>query len=145
MLDGMIKTDLKVITADKGAVMHGMRSFDEGFIEFGEIYFSTVEVGAIKAWKLHQRMTLNLIVPVGEVLLYFFDTRKESNTYNKEYKILMSQDPYFRITVPPRVWFGFKGIGEGLNLICNVADMVFDSTEILRKEVNEIDVDWSSE
>ena len=24
------------------------------------------------------------------------------------------------------IWFGFKGIGEGLNLICNVSDIVHD-------------------
>jgi dTDP-4-dehydrorhamnose 3,5-epimerase len=145
MLDGMIKTGLKIITADKGSVMHGMKNIDNGFIDFGEIYFSTVEWGVIKAWKLHQQMTLNLIVPVGKVLFCFLDVRKGSNTYNKIDKILMSQDPYFRLTVPPGIWFGFKGVGDGLNLICNVADMVYSSREMLRKEENEIDIEWSSE
>ena len=49
MLEGMLKTDLNVITSENGAVMHGMKNIDNGFVDFGEVYFSTVEQGAIKA------------------------------------------------------------------------------------------------
>ena len=140
---GMIKTDLKIITSQRGNVMHAIKKSDPGLKKFGELYFSTVKKDAIKAWKLHQKMTLNIIVPVGKVLFCFCDMRKKSNTYNKIYKIEMGQNPYFRLTIPPDIWFGFKGLDNGLNIICNLADLVYNPSEVLRKKPNEIKMNWN--
>ena len=141
MLAGMIKTDLNIIEADSGSVYHGIKNTDTGFTEFGEVYFSSVKKNKTKAWKLHKEMTLNLFVPIGSVQFCFIDSREKSKTYNENYGIILSQNPYFRLTVPPGLWFGFRGISEGLNFICNVADIPHDPNEVLRKELNEIE--WS--
>lgn len=143
MLHGMEKTRLKIIGSELGTVMHGLKNNDIGFRGFGEVYFSTIRHGVIKAWKLHKRMTLNLIVPVGEVLFCFLDLRKGSMTFNKQFKIVLSQDSYFRLTVPPGIWFGFKGFSEGLNLVANIADIPHDPNEVERKDLKEIETDWS--
>jgi len=145
MLDGMQKTDLKIIAAESGSIMHGIKKGDIGFVDFSEIYFSTIKKDAIKAWKFHKKMTLNLLVPVGKVLFCFFDTREKSITYNNLFKIVLSQNPYFRLTVPPRIWFGFKGLSSGLNMISNVSNIIHDPEEIVRKEVDEIQIDWRME
>ena len=137
----MIKTDLNIIEADSGSVYHGVKNTDTGFTEFGEVYFSSVKKDKTKAWKLHKEMTLNLFVPIGSVQFYFVDGREKSKTYNKKFGIILSQNPYIRLTVPPGLWFGFRGISEGLNFICNVADIPHDPNEVLRKELNEIE--WS--
>ena len=139
----MIKTDLNIIEADSGSVYHGLKNADKGFKEFGEVYFSSVKKDKIKAWKLHKKMTLNLIVPVGAVQFFFVDAREQSYTFNKTFKIILSQNPYCRLTVPPEIWFGFKGISDGLNLICNVADIPHDPDEVVRKKINEIEMNWS--
>ena len=141
MLAGMIKTDLNIIEADSGSVYHGIKNTDTGFTEFGEVYFSSVKKNKTKAWKLHKEMTLNLFVPIGSVQFCFVDGRKKSKTYNEKFGIILSQNPYLRLTVPPGLWFGFRGISEGLNFICNVADIPHDPDEVLRKELNEIE--WS--
>ena len=83
MLEGMIKTRLKIFRDELGSVMHGIRHSDVGYEKFGEVYFSTVNKESIKAWKLHKKMTLNLLVPVGEVLFGFYDLRKQSSTFKK--------------------------------------------------------------
>jgi dTDP-4-dehydrorhamnose 3,5-epimerase len=142
MLEGMIKTPLKILEAETGSVLHALKKREPGFKEFGEVYFSTVKQFNVKAWKLHKRMTLNFIVPSGEVLFAFQDVREKSSTKNKTFKIVLSQKPYFRLTVPPGIWFGFKGLSKGLNLVCNVADIAHDPEEVLRKEVSEILLDW---
>ena len=141
MLVGMIKTDLNIIEADSGSVYHGVKKTDTGFTEFGEVYFSSVKKDKTKAWKLHKEMTLNLFVPIGSVQFCFIDSREKSKTYNEKFGIILSQNPYIRLTVPPGLWFGFRGISEGLNFICNVADIPHDPDEVLRKELNEIE--WS--
>ena len=145
MLSGMIKTDLNILEAESGSVYHCLKNTDKGFKEFGEVYFSSVKKDTIKAWKRHKKMTLNLIVPVGDVQFCFIDLREQSNTFNKTFKIILSQNPYCRLTVPPGIWFGFKGISDGLNLICNVANIPHDPDEMVRKKINEIEMDWSME
>ena len=43
--------------------MHGIKKNDTGYVGFGEVYFSYINPKAVKAWKKHNRMTLNLVVP----------------------------------------------------------------------------------
>jgi len=143
MLKGMKKKKLTIIKSNDGSVMHALKKNEDEFISFGEAYFSTVNYNSIKAWKLHTKMTLNLVVPRGEVLFYFLDNRKDSKSYNKFERIILSEHNYFRLTVPPDIWFGFKGLSKDLNLILNIADIIHDPNEVIRKNPSEIDVDWS--
>ena len=63
-----------------------------------------IEMGAVKAWKQHRRMTLNLVVPVGNVRFVFL---ADEGKAQREETIGVSN--YVRLTVPPGVWFGFQG------------------------------------
>ena len=76
-LDNILVIPLKQIPTDGGNVMHALKKSDTGFNDFGEVYFSWIEHGVIKAWKYHQRMTLNLIVPVGGVNFVFHLTNEK--------------------------------------------------------------------
>tara|TARA_B100000242_G_C43031312_1_gene480494 strand:+ start:123 stop:563 length:441 start_codon:yes stop_codon:yes gene_type:complete len=143
MANPILKTDLKIINAEEGSVFHFIKNSDIGFKNFGEVYFSNVEKDCIKAWKMHKEMTLNLVVPVGRVLFHFIDGRKDSEECNKLHSVVLSQDPYFRLTVPPKFWFGFKGLANGLNLISNQADLVHDPEEVERKPIDAFDVNWN--
>jgi len=62
---------LSRINTEGGDVLHGMKWIDAGYAGFGEAYFSWVVKGAVKAWKRHTRMTMNLVVPVGSVRFVF--------------------------------------------------------------------------
>ena len=143
MANPILKTDLEIINAEEGSVFHFIKNTDVGFKNFGEVYFSNVEKDCIKAWKMHKEMTLNLVVPVGRVLFHFIDGRKDSEEFNKLHSVVLSQDPYFRLTVPPMFWFGFKGLANGLNLISNQADLVHDPEEVARKPIDAFDVNWN--
>ena len=141
MIDGIIETQLKVIPSEDGNVVHGIRSTDKSFVGFEEAYFSFINQGHIKAWKCHQKMTLNLMVPVGKVKFVFIDNRKESSSFKQTQTFNLSQNPYTRLTVPPYIWFGFKGLARQ-NLILNITNVIHDQKEVLRKNLNEIDFDW---
>ena len=144
MIDGITFTALDKIESDAGSVLHFIKNDDPGYIGFGEVYFSTVKKGAIKAWKMHKLMTLNLVVPVGEVLFVFVDQRKKSKTNGEIYKVRLSSNPYRRMTVPPGIWFGFMGLSSELNLLSNQADIVHDPQEVERKDLNAFQIDWSN-
>ena len=137
-IEGVILTPLKKIHHPKGDVFHGMKKSDEGFAGFGEAYFSWVNPGVIKAWKLHRRMTLNLVVPVGEVKFVFHELH--SGNFREE---LLGEIRYLRLTIPPRVWFGFQGCASAPSLLLNVSDIPHDREEVETKELNEFPFQWT--
>ena len=135
-VDDILITPLKRIQVAGGDVLHAMKRTDPGFADFGEAYFSMVELGALKAWKRHMRMTLNLVVPVGRVRFVFMD---EAGRFRD---VEIGEHHYARLTVPPRIWFGFRGLAAPWSLLLNVADIVHDPDEIERKQPQEIEFDW---
>jgi len=142
VIDGVLLTSLKKIGHPKGDILHGIKRSDPGFVEFGEAYFTKVKPGAIKGWNRHKKMTLNLIVPVGSVLFVVYDDRKESKTQGNFMSIEISQDNYQRLTIPPGVRLGFKGVGNDINLILDVADVEHDPDEVERVDLDQIEYNW---
>ena len=71
MLADILVSPLQQIETVGGDVWHTMKQTDVGYAGFGEAYFSWVASGAIKAWKRHTQMTMNLVVPVGQVRFVF--------------------------------------------------------------------------
>ena len=67
MIEGVEIIPLKRIQDERGMVMHMLKRTDPHFVEFGEIYFSVIHPGVIKAWHLHSRMTINYAVVVGNL------------------------------------------------------------------------------
>ena len=139
--DDILVTPLKRIPTVGGDVLHALKKTDAGFDGFGEIYFSWVEQGAIKAWKYHKRMTMNLVVPVGEVSFVFHLTNQKNNFRTEN----IGEERYVRLTVPPGIWFGFRGRGSGQSLLMNLADMAHDPDEILRETTSEFIYNWSTQ
>lgn len=141
-IDGVYLTILRIIYHPSGNVYHGLKKSDFGFIDFGEAYFSTIKYGEIKAWKKHLKMTLNLIVPVGKIKFVLFDDRYESKSKGNIFEVTLSLDNYKRLTIPPNIWVGFKGIGQNLNLLLNISDIEHDPNEIIRLEPSDLKYNW---
>jgi dTDP-4-dehydrorhamnose 3,5-epimerase len=140
MMSKLIITPLDVIGTDKGEVMHAMKNYDPGFSGFGEAYFSVINHNAIKAWKRHHEMTLNLVVPVGKIKFVLFDDRGgPSNSFQE---ITISRDNYCRLTVPPMIWVGFQGMDDNDSILLNIADINHNSSEVDKKSIDEINFDW---
>ena len=77
MIEGVKITNLKIISDERGKVMHMLRSDSSVFKKFGEIYFSTIYQNIVKGWHLHLKSTLNYVCIKGEVKLVLFDDRKK--------------------------------------------------------------------
>ena len=122
---------LKQINVEGGNVLHALKASEEEFYGFEEAYFSTIKINKIKAWKRHLRMTMNLIVPVGEVQFNFYNQEKKllSNT-------IIGERNYSRITVPPMTWFGFRGLASSTSYILNISNKFHDPSEVERKPLS---------
>ena len=137
LLDKIQVTPLQKISTPGGDVWHALKSTEESFRGFGEAYFSWVELNSIKAWKQHLRMTMNLVVPIGTVRFVFCDLLR--HTFREEQ---IGASNYSRITVPPKIWFGFQGMSEKPSLVLNVANLPHDPAEVERKMKEEIHFKW---
>ena len=145
MIDGVTITPLRQIHDERGKVMHMLRSTDPHFREFGEIYFSCVYSGVVKAWHVHDRMVLNYAVPVGKIKFVLYDDREGSPTRGEVQEIFMGPDHYCLVTVPPLVWNGFKGVGGEMAVVANCASIPHDPAEIRRLAPDDPSspYDWS--
>ena len=140
MIDGVIISPLKIVRIDQGDIFHGMKETDKGYSGFGEAYFSSINYGEIKGWKRHHEMTLNIIVPKGEIQFALFDDRNESNL--NKFDIIISNKNYYRLTVPPMVWLAFKGLDTSGSMLLNIANIVHNPSESDSVSINEIEFDW---
>lgn len=122
---------LKRIPLKDGDLLHALKSSESEFHGFKEAYFSCIKPNKIKAWKRHLRMTMNLIIPVGRV---------HFNFYNNDKTILVNtiigEENYARITVPPMIWFGFKGLSSETSYVLNISNELHDPLEIERKPLS---------
>ena len=140
-LADILVTPLLQIKTAGGDVLHAMKRADAGYAGFGEVYFSWISAGAIKAWKCHTRMTMNVVVPVGQVRFVF---RSIGADGADEFRIEeIGANRYARITVPPGIWFGFKGLYAQQSLVLNVASIAHDSNEVERLMLSDVNYDWN--
>ncbi len=128
---------LKKIEDSRGNVMHMLRCDSPFFTAFGEIYFSTINSGAVKAWKKHLKMTQCFAVPVGKVKLVVCDDRDNSSTKGEVWEIEFGEENYVLVKVPPLLWYGFQGISKTPSLIANCADIPHDPAEADRADSSD--------
>lgn len=145
MIDGVVIAPRAQIVDERGKIMHVLRADDPEFERFGEVYFSWVNPGAIKAWHLHTEMTLNYVCPAGLIKLVLFDAREGSPTKGELQEIFLGPESYRLVRVPPGVWNGFKGVSPQPSMVCNCATLAHRKDEILRMDPfsPEIPYDWA--
>ena len=137
LLEKIKVTPLKIIKLSSGNIMHALKKDELNNQIFGEAYFSKIKSGKVKAWKYHLKMTLNLVVPHGKVKFVFYSQKENI------FKVIeIGEKHYSRLTVPPKLWFGFKGISRFESIILNLTNITHDSKEILRCKKNEIKFNW---
>ena len=137
-MDGVDLTPLKQIHNPKGDLFHGMKKSDVGFNGFGEAYFSTINQDDIKGWKKHTVMTLNLIVPVGEIEFVVYDEH-----IKRFFTVKLSQNNYQRLTVKAGLWVAFRGCYKD-NLLLNLANIEHNPIEVLNIDLSAIDYQWNT-
>lgn len=144
MIDGVQVHPLKQIPDERGKIMHMLRADAGHFQQFGEIYFSCVYPGAIKAWHIHREMTLNYATIAGHIKLVLYDDREASPTRGELQELFIGESNYVLVTIPPLIWNGFKGVGEKMSVVANCSTIPHDPAEIERMDPfsPQIAYDW---
>lgn len=143
MINGVNLYPLRQISVPKGDLWHAFKSTDEGFVGFGEAYFTQIEAGQVKGWKRHNRYTLNLVVVHGAVKFVVYDGREGSETHGQFAEVVLSPDNnYQRLTVAPGLWMAFAGVGTGTAMLIDLIPEIHDPQESDKKELEEIKYDF---
>lgn len=137
-IGGVFLKKLNQIIDNRGALFHFISNEDPKFSGFGEAYISKTNPNVIKGWKMHHKMIQNFCVPQGRFLFTLFDYREDSATkgFLNQFTIDDSIN-YFRLTIPPNIWYSFKCISDTPGLIFNVTNIKHDPNEVELLPIDE--------
>lgn len=144
-IEGVGVVQLRRIPDERGTIYHMLRADDPHFIDFGEIYFTSVYPGVVKGWHRHREMTLNYACIFGRIKLVLYDDRPGSATVGTLQELFLGPDQYVLVTIPPGIWTGFKGMTEPQAIVANCCTHPHDParTERLDPFDNDIPYGWA--
>ena len=138
MIEGVKIIPLKTFSDERGKVMHMVKNTDSFFDKFGEVYFSTVLPGKIKAWNRRNMATRNYVVVEGNIKLVLYDGKEIQ-------EINMGEDNYCLVQIPPRVWSGFGAIGERTAIVADLTDLPYSPEDSEKADAFSLIDYWRNE
>jgi dTDP-4-dehydrorhamnose 3,5-epimerase len=144
-IEGVGIVQLRRIPDERGTIYHMLRADDPHFIDFGEIYFTSIYPGVVKGWHRHREMTLNYACIFGRIKLVLYDDRPGSATAGTLQELFLGPDQYVLVTIPPGIWTGFKGMTEPQAIVANCCTHPHDParTDRLDPFDNDIPYGWA--
>jgi dTDP-4-dehydrorhamnose 3,5-epimerase len=145
VVDGVQVVPLRRIPDERGTIYHMLKSTDPHFLQFGEIYFTTVYSGVVKAWHKHTDMTLNYACIFGRAKVALYDDREGSPTSGSVTEIFIGPDNYLLVSIPPGIWTGLKGMSDPYAIVANCCTHPHDPKRTTRVDPfeNDFPYDWA--
>jgi dTDP-4-dehydrorhamnose 3,5-epimerase len=147
MIDGVKVKQLKIIPDERGRLMEILRSDDEIFEKFGQVYMTTAYPGVVKAWHYHKMQDDHFSVVKGMLKLALYDGREGSATRGEVNEFFLGESNPILVKIPQGIYHGFKGIGTEETLVINVVTMPYNRLEPDEYRIdphdNDIPYDWS--
>ena len=138
---------LKVIPDERGRLMEMLRSDDDLFIQFGQLYMTTAYPGVVKGWHYHKKQIDNFVIVKGMVKVVLYDAREDSPTVGMVNEFFMGEHNPILLQIPNYVYHGFKCVGEREGIIINCPTERYDYKDPDEFRVhphdNDIPYDWS--
>ena len=138
---------LKAIPDERGRLMEILRSDDEIFQKFGQVYMTTTYPGVIKAWHYHKVQTDNIVVLKGMLKLALYDPREGSSTQGKVDEFFIGEHNPLLIQIPPQVYHGWKCVSQQEAIVVNCPTEPYnykDPDEYrLPFDTDQIPYDWA--
>lgn len=131
-LDQIKFTKLQIINVEGGNVFKIMKKSNHKEFSFKEAYFSSIDFNFVKGWKMQSKMQSNICVPIGKVKFTFV-----SKDYKEHKTLIIGEDNYGLISIPPKIWYSFKGLSKKTSLILNISDYEHDEKDIKKINLDE--------
>lgn len=146
MIEGVKVKRLKVVPDERGRLMEILRSDDEIFEQFGQVYMTTAKPGIVKAWHFHRLQTDNFTCVFGKIKLALYDARESSKTFKQIQDFIIDLEHPMLVQIPPNVYHGFKCIGEKEAIVINTVTRAYNHENPDEYRIdpyeNDIPYDW---
>lgn len=146
MIDGVRTKNLKVIPDERGRLMEILRSDDEIFEKFGQVYVTTTCPGVVKAWHKHEKQTDNIVCVVGMIKLVVYDGRPGSMTPGEIDEFFLGVHNPVLVQVPPSLFHGWKCVSQEEAVVVNIPTNTYDPADPdeqrLDPATSDIPYDW---
>lgn len=147
MIAGVKTKKLKVIPDERGRLMEMLRSDDDLFIKFGQVYMTTTYPGVVKGWHYHKIQTDNIVAVKGMLKLVLYDPREGSPTKGEVNEFFIGEHNPLLVKVPKGVYHGWKCISETEAVAVNCPTEVYDYEQPdeyrLPFDSPDVPYDWS--
>ena len=146
MIDGVKVKNLRIIPDDRGRLMEILRSDDNIFEKFGQVYMTTALPGVVKAWHYHKLQDDNFTCVHGKMRLALYDARPGSPTYKEVNDFVISLENPILVHIPKDIYHGFKCVSDTEALVINTVTLPYNYEEPdeyrLDPYDNDIPYDW---
>ena len=146
MIEGVKTKRLKVIPDERGRLMEMLRSDDDLFIAFGQVYLTTAYPGVVKGWHYHKKQTDSMVVVKGMMKIVLYDNREGSSTKGEINEFFMGTHNPLLLQIPPLLLHGFKCISDEEAMVVNCPTDTYDyeNPDEFRVDPhqNEIPYEW---
>ena len=146
MIEGVRVKKLKVVPDERGRLMEILRSDDDIFQQFGQVYMTTAKPGIVKSWHYHKLQTDNFTCVFGKIRLALYDAREGSGTFKEVQDFIIDLENPLLVQIPPDVYHGFKCIGEEEAIVINTITRPYNHANPDEYRVdpyeNDIPYDW---
>ena len=147
LIRGVRVKPLKVIPDERGRLFEMLRRDEPIFRTFGQVYCTTVNVGAVKGWHYHKRQYDNFVCVHGMIKLVAYDGRSSSSTKGRVNEFFIGTHQPLLVQIPPGVYHGFKGLVEPESIVINIPTEPYHHAKPdeyrLDPQTAEIPYDWS--
>ena len=147
MITGVVVKKLRVIPDERGRLMEILRTDDDVFEKFGQVYMTTAYPGVVKGWHYHKKQSDNMAVVRGMMKIVLYDGRKESATFGEVNEFFAGEHNPILVHIPPYVYHGFKCISSEEAVVVNTPTDVYDYKEPdefrVHPHENDIPYDWN--
>jgi dTDP-4-dehydrorhamnose 3,5-epimerase len=147
MIHGVRTKLLRPIPDERGRLMEILRSDDDLFLRFGQLYMTTAYPGVVKGWHYHKKQIDNFAIVKGMIKLVLYDGREDSPTRGEVNEFFLGQHNPLLVQIPTHVLHGFKGVGteEAIVINCPTEPYNRETPDEFRVDPfsPEVPYDWS--
>jgi dTDP-4-dehydrorhamnose 3,5-epimerase len=126
LIDGVRIKELRLLPDERGYLMEMLRSDDEIFEKFGQVYLSVAYPGVVKGWHYHKIQTDCFTIVRGMMKVVLYDDRPESPTRGEINEFFMGELNPLLVVIPPGVLHGMKAIGDEPGCLVNCPTEPYD-------------------
>lgn len=143
MIQGVKIKELKVLPDERGFLMEILRSDDEIFEKFGQVYLTGVKRGVAKAWHYHKLQTDHFCCVFGQALVVLYDSREDSPTKGEVQEFILAEPEaegqHLVLKIPLGVFHGFTATDCEEARVINIPTEKYDY-----QNPDEYRVPWNS-